>query len=313
MRVTVPSRLFATQTDPPPTAMPTGAPPTGTVVVTARVVGSIRTTASSNVSATQTASTPTAIPLGPRPTPKGVSKPVGSIRVTVPAKLSVTQTASGPMATPVGPALGSTCWTLRAVVGLRRVSRPEDGATQTLCPSAATEPTSPGATVPIEVRPETVLNRGSICLTATNGFDGVDPTTHTALLEAATPVGVSATGRVRVTVRVAGSTRETVWSSRLATQSDPEPAAIAAGLAPTGTWPTTSFEFGSMIATAFPSTLTPLPPPPWPKANTGIATAAASTPISAAPAYMRRRLRVSSTSSVFSWANSLCSPSTTSW
>ena len=53
--------------------------------------------------------------------------------------------------------------------------------------------------------------------------------------------------------------------------------------------------------------------PPCPNAKTGIATAAATTPISAAPAYIRRRFRLSSTSSVFSWANSLGSPSITSW
>ena len=193
------------------------------------------------------------------------------------------------------------------------MSRPEDGATQTLCSLAATEPRSPGATVPIVVLLETVLNRGSICLTATKGFDGVEPTTQTASLDVATPVGVSSTGSVRMTVRLAASTLETLWSSRLATQSDPEPAAIAAGLAPTGTWSTTSFECGSMIATAFSLTFTPPPPPPWPKANTGIATAAARTPIRAEPAYMRRRLRRSSTSSVLSWANSVCRPSTTSW
>ena len=52
---------------------------------------------------------------------------------------------------------------------------------------------------------------------------------------------------------------------------------------------------------------------PAPNAKTGMATAAASTPISAAPTYMRRRLRLSSTSSVFSWPNSLGRPSITSW
>ena len=69
---------------------------------------------------------------------------------------------------------------------------------------------------------------------------------------------------------------------------------------PTGTEPVTLFDSGSMIATELGATTVP-PPEPWPRAKTGMATAAASTPISAAPAYMRRRLRVSSTSSVFSW------------
>ena len=57
-----------------------------------------------------------------------------------------------------------------------------------------------------------------------------------------------------------------------------------------------------MIATAFPLTTVDPPEPPCPNANTGIATAAATTPINAAPAYIRRRLRRNSTSSVFSGA-----------
>ncbi len=39
MRVTVPSPLFATHTEPAPTVTPAGARPTGIVVVTARVLG----------------------------------------------------------------------------------------------------------------------------------------------------------------------------------------------------------------------------------------------------------------------------------
>ena len=65
MRVTVPSPLLATHTEPAPTATPAGAWPTGIVAVTALVLGSIRTTASSPVSATHTPPSPTAIPLGP--------------------------------------------------------------------------------------------------------------------------------------------------------------------------------------------------------------------------------------------------------
>ena len=109
IRVTVPSPLPATQTEPSPIATPVGARPTGTVAVTARVVGSMRTTASSRVSATQTPSAPTAMPLGPWPTGIGVCSPVGSILVTVLASLSVTHTAPAPTATAVGPAFGSTC------------------------------------------------------------------------------------------------------------------------------------------------------------------------------------------------------------
>ena len=314
MRMTVPSRLLATQTEPPPTAMPTGLAPTGTVFVGDRVPGSMRTTLSSSVSATQTALAPTAIPLGPWPTAIGVSRSVArSRRVTVLAEKSVNQAASGPSAIPLGPPFGSTCCSFRAVLGSRRVSKPDDGATQTRCDLVATEPPA-SSMLPIEVAwPSTVLNRGSISLTATNGFPAGEPTTHTAFLELARPVGVSSTGNVRETVCFDASMRETVWSSRLATQIDPEPAAIAPGLAPTGTSPTTESELGSMTATAFPFTVVPSPEPPWPKANTGTATTAARTPIRAAPAYMRRRLRLSSTSSVFSCAKSLCRPSTSSW
>ena len=82
--------------------------------------------------------------------------------------------------------------------------------------------------------------------------------------------------------------------------------AIADGRTPTGT-AVTLFDSGSMIATELGATTDP-PPDPCPRAKTGMATAAASTPINAVPAYMRRRLRVSSTSSVFSWPNLLAAP-----
>ena len=65
--------------------------PTGIVVVTARVLGSMRTTVSSLLLATQTPPAPSAIADGLPPTVIGVSNPVGSTRVTVPASLSATQ------------------------------------------------------------------------------------------------------------------------------------------------------------------------------------------------------------------------------
>ena len=159
----------------------------------------------------------------------------------------------------------------------------------------------------------TLSNRGSIRATAIDEPVGIEPTTHTARGDVASPVGVSATEKVLVTAVVFGSIRVTVWSSRLATHNDPDPYAIELGRAPTfGTWPTTWFEPGSISATALPWTVMPPPEPPCPNANTGIATAAASTPTNAEPAYMRRRLRVSSTSRVFSGPNSVTSPSITS-
>ncbi len=146
------------------------------------------------------------------------------MRVTVLASLSVTQIASAPTATAVGPAFGSTCRSdSRALRGLSRERSPEEGATQTALPRVATDPGAPGTTLPIRVALETVSNRGSICLTVTDGRVAFEPTTHTAPGEVASPVGVSVTGTLRVTARVAGSMRETVWSSRLATQSEPEP------------------------------------------------------------------------------------------
>ncbi len=102
-------------------------------------------------------------------------------------------------------------------------------------------------------------------------------------------------------------------SSSFATQTAPSPTAIDDGRPPTfEIEPTTSFDAVSMIATEFGATLAEPPPFPCPNAKTGIATAAARTPISAEPTYMRRRLRLSSTSSVFNGPNSLGSPSISS-
>jgi hypothetical protein len=131
---------------------------------------------------------------------------------------------------------------------------------------------------------------------------------------AARPVGSTLIGINRTTRRVSGSMRETVPSSRFATQTEPNPETISAGRAPTATSSVTRFVFGSMTATEFGATSAAAEPElPWPSAKTGIATAAAATPISAAPAYIRRRLRLSSTSTVRSGLNSLGSPSIMSW
>ena len=90
--------------------MPAGEFPTGIVVFTAVVPGSIRTTALSSESATHTPPSPTAIPSGPFPTAIAVSSPVGSRRVTLLASLSVIHTTpSPPIAIPVGLAFGSSC------------------------------------------------------------------------------------------------------------------------------------------------------------------------------------------------------------
>ena len=189
--MTVPSPLFATQTEPAPTAIPVGACPTGIVDVTARVLGSIRVTASPSVSATQTAPWPIAIPLGPWPTVIGVSSPVGSTRVTALALLSVTHTPSAPTATAVGAAFGSIWRTTRALRGLTWERSPDEGATQTAPPRVATEPGPPGTTLPIRVLLAIVLNCASMRLTVTDGRVGSEPTAHTPPGEVASPVGVS--------------------------------------------------------------------------------------------------------------------------
>src|SRR5205814_1490084 len=106
------------------------------------------------------------------------------------------------------------------------------------------------------------------------------------------------TGTFRTTLLVAGSIRETVWSSTFATQTESEPDVIAAGRVPTATSPLTRFLSGSMTATELGATSTPVRPEfPCPSTKR-IATAAAATPINDEPAYRRRRLRLSSTSTV---------------
>src|SRR5215469_13804773 len=94
--VTVPSLLFATQTACVPTAMPSGRPPTPTVLVTAPVTGLIRITVSSPWLATHTPLRPAAMATGRLPTemggPTGWSV-AGLIRDTVPSPLLATHTS----------------------------------------------------------------------------------------------------------------------------------------------------------------------------------------------------------------------------
>ena len=84
-RLTVPSRAFATQTEPSPTVTPSGNRPTPIEPTTACVVGLIRTSVSSSASTTQTPPSPTATAAGLRPTGIVVRSPVASTRVTVSA------------------------------------------------------------------------------------------------------------------------------------------------------------------------------------------------------------------------------------
>jgi hypothetical protein len=151
IRVTVPSPLLATHTDPAPNATAVGERPTGIVCVTDSVPGSILTSLSSSESTTHTAPSPTVMPLGPSPTGMGFTKPVaGSTRTTLSASVSVSHTALSPTAIPIGVALGSQRCATAPVVALRRVSSPPVGATQTESRSAAIALAS-GATSPIRL------------------------------------------------------------------------------------------------------------------------------------------------------------------
>ena len=95
----MPAPLLATQTAPPPAAMPVGRAGTVIVVVTALVSGSIRETVSSPTFATQTAPSPAAIATGDCPTVVvAVTAPAlrGSIRMTSLSMSSETHTAPQP-------------------------------------------------------------------------------------------------------------------------------------------------------------------------------------------------------------------------
>src|SRR5262245_7546684 len=68
IRQTVASRLFTTQTAPPPVVIPLGPLPTGIVSTTAVVPGSIRDTACPSALVTQYAPSPAATAVGVAPT-----------------------------------------------------------------------------------------------------------------------------------------------------------------------------------------------------------------------------------------------------
>ncbi len=82
IRTSLPSPPLATQTLSPSVAIAVGVLPTGIVVITEPVAGSIDLTVPSSAFATQTARFPTAIADGPRPTGIGVIAPEESTRTT---------------------------------------------------------------------------------------------------------------------------------------------------------------------------------------------------------------------------------------
>ena len=156
------------------------------------------------------------------------------------------------------------------MLGSSRERRPEDGAIQTVFPSAAAEPAPPGTTFPssicagdsVEARVDPPdAHRGLRWIRTDTRRNPPSPPTRSAYPP---PEGA------RRTLRVDGSTRETVSSSRFATQRRTQSRRRGCrGRAPTGIPAVTRFDSGSMTATAFPWTTTPPPDPPSPRANTG--------------------------------------------
>ena len=88
--------------------------------------------------------------------------------------------------------------------------------------------------------------------------------------------------------------REIVWSSRLATHSDPEPNAIAPGRPPTGTAPTTRSLRVSIAATSLGATLTVVAPELASFTATAPIAASSTAPAAAIIAAPRRRFRAAS-------------------
>ena len=120
--------------------MPVGERPTGIVVVTEFVAGSIRTTAPASRSATHTAPAPTATASAPSPTAIGAitSFVTGSIRAMLLPRASPTHTAPAPTATLEGLLSVSTFAVIAFPPGSSRSRKPASAATQTASPPAAT-------------------------------------------------------------------------------------------------------------------------------------------------------------------------------
>src|SRR5690349_1498420 len=104
--------------------------------------------------------------------------------------------APSPSAIAAGPEFGSKCSTTRLVSGSSRVRSPEDGATHTALPCAATDPGPPGTRFTSRFVVLTTLNCGSIALTDTLLASAFDWATQIALAPAASPVGGPSTGKL---------------------------------------------------------------------------------------------------------------------
>ncbi len=93
---TVPSRLFATQTEPSPTAMPVGPLPTAIGCTTSPEVGSIRTTLLAARCVAQSAPSPKASSVAATGEGFAGAPLSASIRVIVPSPVFATQTEPAP-------------------------------------------------------------------------------------------------------------------------------------------------------------------------------------------------------------------------
>src|SRR3954469_3336393 len=151
------------------------------------------------------------------------------MRVTVPSELFVPQSEPAPAAIAEGAFPTATESTTRPEWGFIFRTTPS-GLTIQIDANAARAGRAVPPKNPMDARRGRLNKRsylGSILETRPE-----PSVTHTALLAAAMPAGVSPIGTLRTAFCDATSTRVTLSSSRFATQSAPAPAAIAAGRAP---------------------------------------------------------------------------------
>src|SRR5262245_52480965 len=138
IRLSVPSLLLVTHTEPSPTATPVGPLPTRTVPTTLLTAGLIRETVPLRLFATHTAPAPTAIAPGPEPTGMLCTAcDRGSIRETV-LSLVVAHTAPSPPASDVG----------EDPTGAWPAIEPPDGL---ITPTESTASTDRGCPPPVDV------------------------------------------------------------------------------------------------------------------------------------------------------------------
>ena len=230
----VPSRPFATHTEPPPTATAVGRAPTRIVVTTDAEVGSIRISVLPVVTA-QTAPAPTARPVGTSERRIGVCARVRSMRTTALSSACATQTAPAPTATATGPPLPVATESSARPAPVSRCATPSPAGTQRPSPDGgASKPRAcDGCSPSSAVRDTTLSNSGLIRST-----DVPEPTQTPSPFEARTRGGAPA-GIVRTTCFELGVDPRDRPVGELPTQTEPKPAVMLAGSTPTGTSATT--------------------------------------------------------------------------